>query len=251
MLIRETTLRDLEVITTRALEDNYVYLLRYSKQIGLIVVDPSEHVPVEKILGQRQEKLSWILNTHHHYDHVGGNHKLKAKFECQVICSAYDQKRIADADKVFIDGPQNINGLEFTAIPVPGHTLGHTALYLKNYGILFSGDTLFSLGCGRLFEGTYEQMFNSLQKLKALPSDTLLLCGHEYTLNNGAFTLQQRISAEHKSEVISRMKYVENCLQKNELPLPTVLGWEIKNNLFLKAETLEEFRELRKARDHF
>lgn len=239
MTFRTLDLGDLKIFVIRALTDNYVYLLRYKAHRDLIVIDPSVSQPVFDFLTTENFSLSWILNTHHHHDHVGGNHELKKKFGCQIVCSVYDQSRVPDADSVFVDGVQSFLDLNITAIPVPGHTLGHTALYLRDYSVLFSGDTLFSLGCGRLFEGTHEQLFQSLQKIKALPADTLVLCGHEYTQRNAQFTLKYE-----NDEVIRN-------LAAGHISMPTTLEWEMKHNLFLKASSVERFRELRTARDEF
>lgn len=252
MRFRAFSKNQLDVFSIQALTDNYVYLIGLQDQPGMIAIDPSEAAPVLQFLEEQNKSLSWILNTHHHYDHVGGNVELKKKFNCQIMCSEYDKQRIPAADKTFVkDEVQNVHTIHFTPIMVPGHTLGHTALYFRDYDILFSGDTLFSLGCGRLFEGTHQQLFESLQKLKVLPQETLVLCGHEYTSRNCEFTLAHSHSEAHRKEVLRRAKEVAETLRNNQLPYPTTLGWELENNLFLKAKTLDEFRELRLARDHF
>ena len=250
MRCRELSSKTLKVFIIQALTDNYVYLLQSPHNPGFVVIDPSETEPVLHFLNRHNGSVAWILNTHHHHDHVGGNLELKERFHCQIMCSEYDQPRIPAAEHAFKKGEQIIHGLNIRAIPVPGHTLGHTALYLGDHNLLVAGDTLFSLGCGRLFEGTHEQLFESLQRLKSLPPQTLVLCGHEYTAKNSQFTLAHSPASEHRKEVQRRTEEVAAALQNNEIPLPTTLGWEIENNLFLRAKSLEEFRALRIARDH-
>ena len=236
----------------RALTDNYVYLLEVPDKQGMIAIDPSEPNPVLQFLKEQNRTLAWIFNTHHHHDHVGGNVELKKRFDCQIMCSEYDKQRIPAADETFVTkGVQHVHGLNFTPIMVPGHTLGHTALHFSDSNILVTGDTLFSLGCGRLFEGTHQQLFESLQKLKTLPQESLVLCGHEYTSRNSEFTLAHSQSEAHRKEVLRRAKEVADSLRDHQHPRPTTLGWELENNLFLKAKTIEEFRELRIARDNF
>lgn len=243
---------NLEIFIIQALTDNYIYLFGLQDQPGMIAIDPSEDIPVLQFLKEQNKTLSWILNTHHHYDHVGGNVELKKKFNCQIMCSEYDKQRIPAADKTFVkEGVQNVHGINFTPVMVPGHTLGHTALHFSDIDVLVSGDTLFSLGCGRLFEGTHEQLFESLQRLKSLPQESLVLCGHEYTARNSEFTLVHCRSEKHRENVLKRAEEVAASLRNNEIPHPTTLGWELENNVFLKTKTLEEFRELRIARDHF
>ena len=247
MRCRELVLKDLKVSIIPALSDNYVYLFKRKDRKGYIVVDPSEAAPVLEYLKKENEKLTCILNTHHHHDHVGGDLELKGQFHCSVICSTYDQHRIAGADKTFMQGGQNVDDIHIQPIEVPGHTLGHTALYLHDYRVLFSGDTLFSLGCGRLFEGTHEQLFDSLQKLKNLPPETLVLCGHEYTNRNSQFMVQHCPPGDRQESILRRANEVAEALHHNELPTPT----KLEHNLFLRANTVEEFRELRIARDNF
>ncbi len=252
MKYRALKKNNLEVFIIQALTDNYVYLLSLQDKPGMMAIDPSEATPVLQFLNEQNKSLSWILNTHHHHDHVGGNVELKNKFNCQIMCSAYDKQRVPAADQTFVEkGAQNVHGLNFTPIMVPGHTLGHTALHFSDFNILASGDTLFSLGCGRLFEGTHKQLYNSLQKLKTLPQEALVLCGHEYTARNSEFTLAHSQSETHRKEVLRRAEEVAEALRNNQLPMPTTLGWELENNLFLLAKNFEEFRELRMARDHF
>ena len=173
------------------LNDNYSYLIHEKKTNTVAIVDPSEFEPCDEVIKNKYKKLDYILNTHHHYDHVGGNEKLKKKYGSTVLGFEGDKDRIPFIDK-FLNNNQNfkIGNLSFLVIFIPGHTSGHLAFYSKIEKVIFTGDTLFSLGCGRVFEGTNEQMFNSLNKFKKLPPDTKVYCGHEYTEKNLEFCIK-------------------------------------------------------------
>jgi len=162
------------------LNDNYSYLL-YDKESNIVaIIDPSDFEPCDKIIKKKYNKLDYILNTHHHFDHVGGNEKLKEKYKSKVLGFELDKDRVPGID-IALKEKQNfkLGNSSFEVIFIPGHTKGHIAFYFKDEKIVFTGDTLFSLGCGKVFEGTYEQMFSSLNKLKNLPVDTKIYCGHE------------------------------------------------------------------------
>ena len=164
------------------LQDNYSYLIIDEENNIACVVDPSEADPIIEYLENTKIKLKFILNTHHHYDHVGGNQKLKEKYGASVIGYKGDKERIPEIDILVNDQETWIyKNFEAKIIHIPGHTLGHICFYFYKEESVFTGDTLFSLGCGRIFEGTYSQMFNSLMKLKELPKNTKVFCGHEYT----------------------------------------------------------------------
>ena len=173
------------------LQDNYSYLIIYEANNNACVVDPSEASPIVKFLEKENINLKYILNTHHHFDHVGGNQELKKKYNSIVVGYKDDEKRIPDID-VLVDENQvwKADNFEAKILYIPGHTTGHISFYFFNEKLIFTGDTLFSLGCGKIFEGTYEQMFASLNKLKNLPSDTMIYCGHEYTLQNSKFCIK-------------------------------------------------------------
>ena len=178
----------IEIIS--CLKDNYSYLIIDEKNKNACVVDPSEAQPIINYLDKNNIQLTFILNTHHHYDHVGGNSELKKKYNAKVIGYVEDSKRIPDIDIMVKDEEIWIeNNFEAKIIHIPGHTLGHICYYFYKENNLFTGDTLFSLGCGRIFEGTYEQMFSSLEKIKKLPGETKIYCGHEYTLQNSKFCI--------------------------------------------------------------
>ena len=159
----------LDIIIISCLSDNYSYLIRDKKTNLVGVVDPSDFDQVDKEISKTYKKLDFILNTHHHNDHVDGNINLKKKYNSKVICSSYEGEKIPGADIKKSDDEKFILGeTDFKVIHIPGHTLGHIAFYSEKAGVIFTGDTLFSLGCGRIFEGTFEQMFNSLEKIKKL-----------------------------------------------------------------------------------
>jgi len=172
------------------LHDNYSYLVIDEKNNIACAIDPSEAKPIIKYLEKKNINLKYILNTHHHYDHVGGNQELKKKYNARVIGYKGDKDRIPEIDTLVDD--QEIwkqESFEAKIIHIPGHTLGHICFYFFNEEAAFTGDTLFSLGCGKIFEGSYEQMFNSLMKIKALPLKTKIYCGHEYTKQNAKFCI--------------------------------------------------------------
>src|SRR5262249_18905808 len=180
----------LEVHPINALRDNYVWLLRDPKSGAIGVVDPSESEPVEAALRSRSWTLTHILNTHHHYDHTGGNLALKQAHGATIVGPAADRERIPGIDVALADGETYTFGEGAALVlDVPGHTRGHIAFFFPAAPALFCGDTMFSLGCGRLFEGTPAQMWASLGKFKRLPTDTRVYCGHEYTQANARFAI--------------------------------------------------------------
>ena len=172
------------------LKDNYSYLIIDEGNNIACVIDPSEAGPIIEYLENTQIKLKFILNTHHHHDHVGGNQRLKEKYGASIVGYKGDKERIPGIDILVNDQETWINkNFEAKIIHIPGHTLGHICFYFHKDKSVFTGDTLFSLGCGKIFEGTYTQMFNSLMKLKKLPTNTKVFCGHEYTLQNSKFCI--------------------------------------------------------------
>ena len=231
------------------LQDNYSYLIIDNDKQEACVVDPSEAKPIINYLSDKNIKLKYILNTHHHYDHIGGNTELKKKFGSVVLGFNGDAKRIPEIDILLKDNEiWNSGNFKAKIIHIPGHTLGHICFYFFDENLLFTGDTLFSLGCGRIFEGTYEQMYDSLNKLKSLPKETKIYCGHEYTLNNSKFCL------EHDSENSSLLKKIEFIKKQrnNNLPtIPSTLQDEIDCNIFLRANDLKTFSKLRDLKDNF
>ena len=239
----------MKVEIIRCLQDNYSYLLIDETNKNACVIDPSEASPIISFIENNNLILKYILNTHHHYDHVGGNIELKKKFGSNIIGFKNDKDRIPGID-VFVEDNQTWKEDNFEAkvLHIPGHTKGHIAFYFFKEKKVFTGDTLFSLGCGRLFEGTYEQMFNSLKKIKKLPRETEVYCGHEYTLQNSNFCISQD---SQNTKLKNKIKKIKETLKKGLPTVPTILNEEIECNIFLKAKDVESFSKLRDLKDNF
>ena len=229
--------------------DNYSYIIIDKNNKKTCVIDPSESEPVINFLEKNNLKLNWILNTHHHYDHVGGNSELKKKYNAKVVGFLDDYKRIPEIDILLKDGEiWKEDNFEAKIIHIPGHTSGHICFYFYKEKNLFTGDTLFSLGCGRIFEGTYLQMYNSLNKIKELPTDTKIFCGHEYTLKNSKFCLLHDSKNQNLKKKILEIEKKLN----NKLPtIPTTIKDELECNIFLRSNNLKNFSKLRDLKDNF
>ena len=223
------------------LSDNYSYLIHEEETGTTSIIDPSEFNACDRII-DKYKKLDFILNTHHHADHVGANLELKKKYNSKILGSNLDKNRIPGIDILLEENQKHkIGSLEFEVIFIPGHTKGHIAFFFKKEKIAFTGDTLFSLGCGRVFEGTHEEMFNSLNKIKKLPAQTKVYCGHEYTKSNLNFCLEHDPNNIHlKDKKID----IERKLKSNQPTIPFTLGDEIKTNIFLRCDDLEIKRSL-------
>ena len=233
----------------KCLKDNYSYLIIDESSLDACVIDPSESKPIIDFVENNNINLTYILNTHHHFDHVGGNIELKKKYNSKIVGFKNDRDRIPEID-ILVDDLEiwKRDNFEAKVYHIPGHTTGHVAFHFFKEKKIFTGDTLFSLGCGRIFEGTYEQMFNSLNKIKALPRDTEIYCGHEYTLQNSNFcTAYDSSNLQLKNKIIEIKKKLENGLPT----LPTILEDEIQCNIFLKAKDVESFSKLRDLKDNF
>ena len=248
----------LEVLVINCLADNYSYLIRDKKTNAVGVIDPSEFKAVNSKIEKTYRKLDFILNTHHHNDHVGGNLELKKKYNSKIICSKLDEKRIPGADIKKNEGDEFLIGqTKFQVISVPGHTLGHIAFYSENSKIIFTGDTIFSLGCGRIFEGDHKQMLESLNKIKKLPKNTKIYCGHEYTYKNAEFCMKYDSNNKYLKEKFEIIKK----LRLDNLPtIPAILEDELKSNIFLRCDQNEvkiklnmkndeDYKVFRKVRD--
>ena len=233
----------------KCLQDNDSYLIIDEISQLACVVDPSEAKPIINFLKDKKINLKYILNTHHHYDHVGGNLELKQKYNCEVIGFKGDKDRMPEID-ILVEDKQiwKKDNFEAKIYHIPGHTTGHIAFHFFKEKKIFTGDTLFSLGCGRIFEGTYEQLFYSLKKIKELPNDTKIFCGHEYTLQNSNFCIaNDPNNLKLKEKILEIKKKI-----KNNLPtLPSVLSDELECNIFLRAKNIEQFSKLRDLKDNF
>jgi hydroxyacylglutathione hydrolase len=253
---------ELEIRLLRALRDNYVYLLRDPETAAVGAVDPSEAGPVFAALAETGWRLTHVLNTHHHPDHTGGNLALKEKTGCTIVGPRADRARIPGIDIDVADGEEYVFGKQAARVfDVPGHTRGHIAFWFGGSRALFCGDTLFTLGCGRLFEGTPQQMWHSLSKLRALPPETRVYCGHEYTQANARFA----VTVEPKNEaLLARSRRIDE-LRQRELPtVPGTMGEELATNPFLRADQpalqaamgavgdpVATFAEIRRRKDVF
>ena len=244
------------------LSDNYSYLIHEEESNTVAIVDPSDFKTCDKII-KKYNKLDFILNTHHHADHVNGNLELKKKYNSKILGFGQDKKRIPGIDILLEENQkQKIGNLEFEVIFIPGHTKGHIAFFFNKEKIAFTGDTLFSLGCGRVFEGTHEEMFYSLNKIKNLPHDTKIYCGHEYTKSNLNFCL----AYDPKNTYLKEKEVdIQKKLNSNQPTIPSILGQEIKTNIFLRcndpeikhtlglkdSSEVEVFSKLRDLKDSF
>lgn len=225
----------IEVRRIAVLNDNYVFLVHDAATGDTAAVDPAVAEPVLAELAHRGWRLTHILNTHHHGDHVGGNLALKSATGCRIIGAASDRARIPGIDVGVADGGSVTIG-ESTAsvLDVPGHTSGHIAYWFADDRALFCGDTLFALGCGRLFEGTAEEMWRSLQRLAELPSDARVYCAHEYTQANGRFALS--VEPDNLA-LIERMRRVDAARARGEPTVPSTLAEELATNPFLRPHS--------------
>jgi hydroxyacylglutathione hydrolase len=248
-----------------ALRDNYAWLVHADGPDGGVtaVIDTPEVAAIEKALADTGWRLTHILNTHHHHDHAGGNLVLKEKYGCTIIGPRAEAARIPGLDIAVGEGETVALGDHVArVIDVPGHTSGHIAYWFANDGVAFVGDTLFAMGCGRLFEGTPQQMWHSLSKLMALPDDTVIYCAHEYTEANGRFALTVEPG---NAALRARMDEVKRLREKGQPTVPTTLGLEKETNPFLRpasanlqktlglegAPLVEVFAETRRRKDSF
>lgn len=237
----------MRVLPVPCLSDNYAYLVHADGSREAIVVDPSEAGPVLEAATREGLHLVGVLNTHHHHDHVGGNAELAEKLSVPVYAFEGDRGRVPAHSVDVVEGRAfTIAGLSFLPLHVPGHTTGAIAYVVE--GAVFTGDTLFVAGCGRLFEGTAEMMFASFAKLAALPATTKVYCGHEYTAGNLRFALTtEPDNAAMKAALASAVAKRD----KGEPTVPSTLADELATNPFVRAKTASEFGAVRAAKDVF
>ena len=253
----------MQITPLPCLTDNYAYIINDNNSKTIGVVDPSEAQPVISFLKKKNLKLNYILNTHHHFDHIGGNIELKKIYNAKIVGFIGDKHRIPGIDITLKDNEKWTFGDSLVKIlHIPGHTLGHICFFFEKEKIAFTGDTLFSLGCGRIFEGDHNQMLKSINRIKKLPKDTMIYCGHEYTYKNAEFCIKHdgdNINLKSKFEKIKK-------LRSSNLPtIPSKLEEELKTNIFLRCdqkdlkiklnmknqEDLKVFRKVRDLKDNF
>ena len=248
----------MKIIPIPCLNDNYAYIINddITKTIG--VVDPSEAKPIINYLRKEKLKLNYILNTHHHFDHIGGNIELQKLYNSKIIGYNGDKHRIPGINVTLNDKEKfKFGNSIIKIIHVPGHTSGHICFFFVEEKIAFTGDTLFSLGCGRIFEGDHEQMLSSLNKIKKLPLKTKIYCGHEYTLKNAEFCMKYD---EKNLDLINQFKKIKDLRSKNLPTVPSTLAQELKSNIFLRCdqndlkiklnmENSDDYKVFKKVRD--
>jgi hydroxyacylglutathione hydrolase len=237
----------MEVVPVPAFTDNYIWLVHDEASGETAVVDPGDAVPALAEAARRGWRVTQVWNTHHHWDHSGGNLAMKEATGCSVAGPAAEN--IPGRDVALSEGSGlRIGDHDGRVIEIPGHTLGHVALVFDHDRIAFVGDTLFAMGCGRLFEGTAQQMYRSLQRLTDLPEDTALYCGHEYTLANARFAAH---AEPDNAAIKARLEQVKALRDAGKITLPTSVAQERETNPFVRASNTEEFARLRAEKDSF
>ncbi len=231
------------------LTDNYSWLIRESGTGIFGIIDPAEAAPAIAAIDAAGGQLAFIFLTHHHGDHIDGAPELAAKYGAQIVGNAGDAHRLPKLDIAVREGDKVVFGAASAqVIDTPGHTLGHIAYYFADGGLLFCGDTMFSMGCGRLFEGTAADMYDSLQKFAELPPETLVCAGHEYTQSNAKFAIS--VDPEN-TPLQARVKEIDTLRRDGKATLPVRLGVELATNPFLRALDAPSLGRLRTAKDNF
>jgi len=240
---------NLEIVRLPALSDNYIWLVHDPASDQTMVVDPAEATPVLAEADRRGWRIGQIWNTHWHPDHTGGNAEIKAATGALVIGPSAEAARIPTLDIAVQEGDTvRLGNHVATVLETPGHTAGHIVFHLPGDAVVFTGDTLFAMGCGRLFEGDARQMFANMQRLAALPAETIVYCAHEYTQGNGRFA---RVAEPDNQAIVDRMTEVDAARGRGEATVPTTIAEERATNPFLRAGSPEELAERRAAKDAF
>ena len=238
----------LEVTAVPVLTDNYVWLIHNGDTDETAAVDPSIADPVLEAVATKGWSLTQVLNTHWHPDHTGGNAGIQAATGAPITAPA-EAEKVSKVDRIVREGdPVTVAGAKAVVWEIPAHTAGHIAYYFEEEGMIFVGDTMFAMGCGRLFEGTAQQMYSNLQRIAALPENVRIYCGHEYTLSNGRFAAH---AEPGNAEIARRLRDVEAMRERGEITLPSTVAEERATNPFVRASDWQEFARLRSAKDSF
>ncbi len=246
---RATLAAMLEIVRIPVLSDNYVWLVHEPASGETMAVDPAVADPVLAEAESRGWGITQIWNTHWHPDHTGGNEAIKAATRCLVTGPEAEKARIPTLDLMVKEGDTvALGGIEARVIDVPAHTAGHIAYHMPSENAAFVGDTLFAMGCGRLFEGTPAQMYANMRKLERLPSETRVYCAHEYTQANGRYAL---VAEPDNAALAERMRDVDAMRDRGEATVPTTIALERATNPFMRAATVEDLAARRAAKDAF
>ena len=239
----------MEVVRIPALQDNYIWMAHDDASGETVVIDPAAAAPVLAEAARRGWRIGQIWNTHWHPDHTGGNVAIKGATGCTITGPAAEAAKIPTLDRTVSEGDvARLGGVMATVMEVPAHTAGHIAYHLPEAGIAFVGDTLFAMGCGKVFEGDAAQMWANMQRLAALPPETQVYCAHEYTQSNGRYAL----AAEPDNDAIAaRMAEVDAARARGEPTVPTTIALERATNPFMRAGSAEELARRRAAKDAF
>ncbi len=241
--------KGLEIVAVPAFSDNYLWLVHDHDSGETAVVDPGDPAPVLEEAERRGWQITKILNTHWHPDHTGGNLAIKEASGATIIGPEGENGRVPGLDVALKEGDLvSIGAHQAQVWEVPGHTLGHIAYIFSDDGVAFVGDTMFAMGCGRLFEGTADQMHHSLGRIARLPDSTKLYCAHEYTLSNARFAAH---AFPENKDIADRLRHVEVERSNARSTVPTTVGDERATNPFLLARDVEQFADLRVKKDNF
>ena len=239
----------LEIVRVPALSDNYVWLVHDPTSGETLAIDPSEGEPVLAAARERGWTISQIWNTHWHPDHTGGNQAIKDAHGAIVIAPAAEAAKIPTADRLVAEGDSVTLGKHVASVmETPAHTAGHISYRFLDEPVLFPGDTLFAMGCGRLFEGTAAQMHEAMRRFAALPPETRVYCAHEYTLSNARYA---RVAEPGNDAIAARLATIEAMRERGEPTVPTTIADELATNPFMRARSAEELAARRAAKDAF
>lgn len=239
----------LDIVRIAALSDNYIWLVHDPDSGETMVVDPAEADPVLTEAERRGWTISAIWNTHWHPDHTGGNAAIKQATGAPVIAPAAEAAKIPTADRLVAEGDTvKLGSHVATVLETPAHTAGHITYHFADDAVAFTGDTLFAMGCGRLFEGSAAQMYANMQRLADLPPETSVYCAHEYTLSNALYA---RVAEPDNDAIADRLREVEKMRERGEATVPTTIALERATNPFMRAQSIEQFAERRASKDVF